>query len=1573
MWTSRIKFDLISKTVILAVLYVLTGKLGLMLAVPPGYATIIWPASGIAIGMLLVHGSRLWAGVLIGSFLLNLYNSHGFTVEGGFDVVKTIAALGIAAGSTLQAVVGRWLVARHIALPLKLKRSRDLFNLFTLSGPIACLIAATVGVGTLMVMGIVAPAAAAGNWLTWWMGDVLGVLIFMPLALVAPGNPHPPRWRGRPLARLSGLTLLMLIVPLGLTFYAWKITSENAYERAQTEFTALAAENEEALRFRMASYDYALLGAAAFYQGNVFFSRADWRSYVETIDIRKQFPGINGIGVIVPVRPENRDAFLAGIRADGLPQFDIHPAAPGRPLNVITHIEPVEINGPAVGLNTGFEDNRLEAANISRATASTAITNKIILVQDHEQTPGFLMMRPVYKAGLPLATAAQRDQNLKAWIYAPFIARNLLTDLTRSQGETLHFMLYDGESGAAKDLIFDSASSRQAAGVPAFRVEKTFAIMHQTWHGVWTSTPAFEKVHRSDQPLMVLVGGLLFTGLFGMFVILGSVRTTATMEWLLKDQKYAAPLLLFALVAGGTIYLFDAAKQREHVFIQDVVQEEAEKAALLITSNTRDRLLALKRMGQRWETVGGTPEDEWRDDAHNFIEQSPGLRAVQWVDASYHVRWIQPLSGNESAVGLDILAASDQVDALNRAASRNVFTISAPTDLVQGYRGIIAYSPIRKNGRFAGFLGGVFSSNQFFDGVLRPEVVENFAVTVAEGDHVFFSSMPEHGTLQDDLKTVRNIRVADTTWHLTVTPTDAVIDGHSSSLPTLLLIAGLMIAALLALTMRSILLSKVKSAYLLESNQLNTAILSSSALLIIATDRDGTVMLFNKAAETELGYDAAEVVGKMNPSVWHDPQEVVARAAELSQEMGTPFEPGFEVFVTRAERDGVESRQWTYIRKDGSRFPVNLTVTPLRDLAGDVTGYLGVAENVTERLEQQRALAASEEIFRTSMEHAPIGMGLASATGNWINVSPSLCELFGYSADELLGCDIRTLTHEDDLVETIDLRARALAGEIRNYQTEKRYYHRSGRIIWTLVNASLVRDHDGEPKFFIVQVQDITDRKEMDRIKSEFISVVSHELRTPLTSIRGSLGLVVGAMASELPAKATRLLEIAHNNCERLILLINDILDIDKLASGQMRFDVRSHDLAWLINQAVEANTAYAENFNVSLSAEPVEQNLQIQADADRLIQVLSNLLSNAAKFSPDGDSVVISTARAGSRVRISVTDHGPGIAEEYREQIFGKFSQGDSSITRARGGTGLGLHISRQIIEQMGGEIGFDTRTNHGSTFWFEVPVSQPHVAEAVIRTPDPAAGPAVLVCAGDDDSRVTLDRALSGAGYQVDVAITPVDVLQKVMMRDYAALVIDQVVSAENGLDLVRDLRALPAGVHLPVVLLSGVDGRDEVGSPEAGIAGIIRHAADGEEVRQVLSQAIAGAERLPRVLHVEDDEDFSQFLAAALQGKAELVTATTLSQAVRLVADQSFALVILDIGLPDGDGLSLLPALRDRAGGAIPVTILSAAEAPADVLPDVAAAMVKSRHSEALIVETILGLVENRTRNAREISYV
>jgi signal transduction histidine kinase len=237
---------------------------------------------------------------------------------------------------------------------------------------------------------------------------------------------------------------------------------------------------------------------------------------------------------------------------------------------------------------------------------------------------------------------------------------------------------------------------------------------------------------------------------------------------------------------------------------------------------------------------------------------------------------------------------------------------------------------------------------------------------------------------------------------------------------------------------------------------------------------------------------------------------------------------------------------------------------------------------------------------------------------------------------------------------------------------------------------------------------DITELRRVDRMKSEFVSIVSHELRTPLTSIRGALGIVGSGAAGQISDKVRDLTVLAARNAERLSILIDDILDIEKMESGRMRFDLMMQPVFPLIEQAMAANLHYAARHSVELKLRSPHSSAQISTDPNRFLQVMANLLSNAAKFSPPGSCVEVACEQVADNVRVSVRDYGKGVPAEFRSKIFGKFSQSDSSDTRARGGSGLGLAISKTIVELMGGAIGFVTH-EVGTTFFFELPVCKP------------------------------------------------------------------------------------------------------------------------------------------------------------------------------------------------------------------------------------------------------------------------
>lgn len=351
-------------------------------------------------------------------------------------------------------------------------------------------------------------------------------------------------------------------------------------------------------------------------------------------------------------------------------------------------------------------------------------------------------------------------------------------------------------------------------------------------------------------------------------------------------------------------------------------------------------------------------------------------------------------------------------------------------------------------------------------------------------------------------------------------------------------------------------------------------------------------------------------------------------------------------------------------------------------------------------------LTNKEKMQRAILESAPDAIITLNKKGIIHSFNLSAEKVFKYDADEAIGKNIKTLI-PDEFILDFDKFITNLndtdASHVTSAKLELYGKNKNGHIfpIEITINTKII---DGELLFTGI-LRDITERKKIDRMKDEFISTVSHELRTPLTAIRGAIGLVLGRASDELPEKAKNMLEMANRNSEHLTLLINDILDLEKLESGKMTLNFKTVDLEQLTKQALEANHGYALEHDVRLEIKEMVSGVMVEADDHRLLQVFSNLISNAVKYSPKQGVVEVSVTRDSGQVRVSVRDYGAGISEEFQSRIFQRFSQADSSDTREKGGTGLGLSITKAIVEQHGGKVDFSSPADGGVEFYFELP----------------------------------------------------------------------------------------------------------------------------------------------------------------------------------------------------------------------------------------------------------------------------
>ena len=370
---------------------------------------------------------------------------------------------------------------------------------------------------------------------------------------------------------------------------------------------------------------------------------------------------------------------------------------------------------------------------------------------------------------------------------------------------------------------------------------------------------------------------------------------------------------------------------------------------------------------------------------------------------------------------------------------------------------------------------------------------------------------------------------------------------------------------------------------------------------------------------------------------------------------------------------------------------------------GGVEGFFILTEDVTYRRKAEEALKNSETLHRSLTELLPLSI-IVMFKDRVVYCNAAAVQLYGAKTEnEILGADFMDFVHPDHHEFVQGRKSQRMQKGMVDL-VEYKQLRLDGSVIYTEVGGLSI-PWEGEKAGMLV-IRDITEQREIERMKSEFISIVSHELRTPLTSIKGALDLIEGGALEEVPEKISDMIGIASQNTERLSNLVNDLLDFEKLQSGKVDYDFKSEPIDEIVEASVEINLTYAERHGVSFNFACDDLKILVRADRQRLSQVVTNLLSNAAKFSASGDVVNIYVEKREESVRVSIADKGPGVAENDRLRIFERFGQSDSSDTRSVGGTGLGLNISKAIIEDHNGQIDFVSEVGKGSVFYFDLPL---------------------------------------------------------------------------------------------------------------------------------------------------------------------------------------------------------------------------------------------------------------------------
>jgi PAS domain S-box-containing protein len=764
----------------------------------------------------------------------------------------------------------------------------------------------------------------------------------------------------------------------------------------------------------------------------------------------------------------------------------------------------------------------------------------------------------------------------------------------------------------------------------------------------------------------------------------------------------------------------------------------------------------------------------------------------------------------------------------------------------------------------------------------------------------------------------------------------------------------------------------------IKTQALQDAILNSAYFSSIATDELGVIQIFNVGAERMLGYEASDVIDKITPADISDPQELIARAAELSVELGTQIAPGFEALVFKASRGIEDIYELTYTRKDGSHFPAIVSVTALRDVAEGIIGYLLIGTDNTAKHEVEAVQAQLDEVLRDQQfySHSLIegiidALMMTDPDGIITDVNNEMMNLTGHTRTELIG------THCKEFFTDPDSAARAIElvlteNRVNNYELTVRA--KSGQETVVSYNAATFHDRNGVLQGVFAAARDVTERKRFEhalletnlelehasKMKSEFLATMSHELRTPLNAIIGFSEALKDGLVGPMSESQSEYTGDIYTSGQHLLSLINDILDLSKVEAGMMTLELESADLDHLLHGSLSIVKETAQSHRVRLELKIDEAIGSVQLDQRKTKQIVYNLLSNAVKFS-DTDGLVTLTARLVPRssvgsiecpwpvqsfslpkseftqfMEFDIQDSGIGISAANLSKLFRAFSQIDSSLSRRFEGTGLGLAMVRQLAELHGGTVAVASSEGLGSRFVVWLPVrigdsTSSHKSSdltSLVQSALSTMGTALIV-EDNAHSALILRSMLEAEGFNVVHAEDVRSALEIAAQQSLALIAVDMDLPDDGGWTFILEIRENSSLAHIPVVIVSNTI--DSSVALSSGAAAVLQKPVNRRELNHSLTLlGLEPAQFITRkVLVIDDDPKAVELIATFLPlSEYTVVRAYGGSEGIALAERLLPDVIILDLMMPEVNGFDVVGSLqRNGRTSAIPIIIVTA----------------------------------------------
>ena len=1326
----------------LSMAYFVVGRLSLLLAIPPGYASPVWPASGIALGGTLLFGYRVWPGILLGSFLVNIFTS--FDVTCAEAVFRSLAIpAGIGAGAALQAVAGAFLIHHFGRFPTPIDHPKDIFKIIALGGPVGCLVNATLGVTILLAAGSIQGSDFILNWWTWWLGDTIGVIVVIPL--VTAWNIEMEHARLR--TRLS--VALPLIIAVALTIVLFLNARKGEWERTRFIFEQRVDHLAQALISNVKSNIQALYSIEGLFISSQKVERREFHTFVQ--HHLSRHPNIKALEWIPRVPDPRRAAYEEEIRRAGYPDFHITELNPqGQLVRAsrrveyfpVSYIEPFKGNEKVLGLDLASNPQRRDALHRARKSGKLSATSRITLVQETENQFGILVFLPIYTKDVFQKIVEKKKERLQGYVLGVLRIGDMVeTAMKPFDRQGIECRLYDNTAPGGERLLYISDRSMPGARdaimgdeprEPETRLQwdSTFDMANRSWTIKFYATSEYFTAHRPSEAYAIIIGGLFFSSLLGAFLVMAAGRTAITERRVIEKT---------AELSQANILLKEEVIERERA---EVALREAQ-STLEATVEKRTAELRLANEQLRQEIIHRKASEAALGKANLALKavSSCNMILVQAKEESvllddtcrvfvevggYRMAWIGYAEQDERKTVRPVAQTGDEEGYLQtlNLTWKDIETGRGPTG-----------TAIRTG---------------------KPSVVKD--ITTEPGFAPWRKEALKRNYASSIALPLKANSITLGALNIYAPEPDAF---GSEEIKLLTELADNLAYGILALRNRAE-HEKVQKM-LQESESRLRELVESAPDAILIVDQNGRIQLANKQVENMFGYNQMELNDLTHDVLLPDRLQAVHAKHRRNYHLtprSRPMGIGLDLYGRR---------------KDGSEIPVEISLSPITikeeihvvSIIRDITERKRMEESLKERLGELKILNALGRKVNASLSIDQVSRaaieGIVAAvvpdmvifyinegedlvlhqfySGNpkdsrddhhGHQVGICLCGLAAKSRKPVYSHNIRsdsrcTMTEckkagyhsfaalplivGEDIHGVLGL---ASLNE-RNFEDQAIFLETlAHQISVGLQNALFYRQLQHQADDLEQQVDRRTAElkiameraRESDRLKSAFLATMSHELRTPLNSVIGFTGIILKGLAGPLNEEQNKQLGMVQNSARHLLNLINDVLDISKIEAGQLEIESEPFDIREAVEKAVQTVSPLAREKKLSINADISGGVDKINSDQRRVEQILINLITNAVKFTEKG-SVNVNCSVKDQWLFIQVKDTGIGISPEDMNTLFAVFHQLDKGLTRNYEGTGLGLSICKKLVEMLGGRIWADSEGwGKGSTFSFTLPV---------------------------------------------------------------------------------------------------------------------------------------------------------------------------------------------------------------------------------------------------------------------------